>query len=509
MSDWVLHCPSCPTGYALGAGLFGCPGSAAGGEHILRRALSAGHPTAEELRAAWIRGGGTFARLNPLLSARRLAGEAGYARILERVSGNLLRHEGRAFDVTPLAAAPALAAAIGRSGRLWVKDETGNVTGSHKGRHLMGTLLYLEALKSHRSDSRPERARDLQLRQRRARGRGGRARRRLRAARLRPGRRGPASWPGCSPRAAPSWRRSPAARPGRATPATSPFRRPSPKRAGSPSPAPATTTGPTSRAAPRWGGKLVLQMAERSETLEHVVIQVGGGALARAVAQALEEADRLGLIPRLPRIHVCQPAGGFPFVRAWLLALAEIARRSGRSFDLSYDRAADPLEQLQRALEFSRTRTEQIQEIAGYACRSFDSPVVQSVLTRMAGNAGHFMWPWDGPAPAQPGARHSGRRDLRLVPPAPGRAAHGRAGGDPGRRHDRPRLRPRAAAHRDPGLPDGGGGAGRPDPADRMRGRSTRANRPACSSRGLTGLRPGDMKNDFSATGPERTAPRR
>jgi hypothetical protein len=86
-------------------------------------------------------------------------------------------------------------------------------------------------------------------------------------------------------------------------------------------------------------------------------------------------------------------------VRAWLLALAEIARRSGRSFDLRYDRAADPWVQLQRTLGFCRAHTDQIQEIAGYACRSFDSPAVQSVLTHMAGEAGHFMWPWDGPAP--------------------------------------------------------------------------------------------------------------
>jgi threonine synthase len=50
-------------------------------------------------------------------------------------------------------------------------------------------------------------------------------------------------------------------------------------------------------------------------------------------------------------------------------------------------------------LGFCRTRTDQIREIAEYACRSFDSPAIQSVLTHMAGEAGHFMWAWDGPAP--------------------------------------------------------------------------------------------------------------
>ena len=52
--------------------------------------------------------------------------------------------DGRGFRVTPTAPAPRLARALGleRSG-LWVKDETGNVSGSHKGRHLFGVMLYL------------------------------------------------------------------------------------------------------------------------------------------------------------------------------------------------------------------------------------------------------------------------------------------------------------------------------------------------------------------------------
>ena len=119
------------------------------------------------------------------------------------------------------------------------------------------------------------------------------------------------------------------------------------------------------------------------------------------------------------------------------------------------------------------------------------------------------MWPWDGPAPHS--LAHGILDDmtydwfylLRAVLRTGGRAeilaedTIGRA------------LRPRPAAHGYPGLPDRGRGAGRADPADRHRGRSTRANRPACSSRGLTGLWPGDIRNDFSATGPDRAAPRR
>ena len=86
-------------------------------------------------------------------------------------------------------------------------------------------------------------------------------------------------------------------------------------------------------------------------------------------------------------------------MRAYLLALAEIARRSGRSFDLSYDHGADPGVQLQKTMAFARVRTDQIQEVAAFVQRSFDSPAVQSVLNDMAGKPGHFMWPWDGGTP--------------------------------------------------------------------------------------------------------------
>src|SRR4029079_12486682 len=54
--------------------------------------------------------------------------------------------EGHGFTVTPFARAGELSAALGfsPSGGVWVKDETGNVSGSHKARHLFGLLVWLE-----------------------------------------------------------------------------------------------------------------------------------------------------------------------------------------------------------------------------------------------------------------------------------------------------------------------------------------------------------------------------
>jgi threonine synthase len=398
VNAWVLQCPSCRQDYAIDAGLFGCPGSPAGGEHSLRRVLARGCPTAEEVLAAWGRGGGSFERLHPLVSARRLAGEAVYGPILERVSGQLLRHEGHAFAVTPLAEAPAMAEAIGRSGRLWVKDETGNVTGSHKGRHLMGTLLYLEALQA----SDPARGRkaltiyscgNAALSAAAVARAGGRELHAFVPADVDPIVTGLLAERGAVVE------KVPRGVTGEGDPCYLAFQAAVSEKGWLPFACAGNDNWSNIEGGATLGWELALQLRERAETIDHVVIQVGGGALARAAAQAFEEAAALGIIPELPHIHVCQPEGGFPFVRAWLLALAEIARRSGRSFDLNYHSGADPVVQLQRALEFTRARSDQVRELVAFANRSFDSPVVQSVLNHMAGNAGHFMWPWDGAEP--------------------------------------------------------------------------------------------------------------
>ena len=50
------------------------------------------------------------------------------------------------FAVTPFAPSASLADVLGAD--VWVKDETGNVGGSHKGRHLVTILLHLVAAES-------------------------------------------------------------------------------------------------------------------------------------------------------------------------------------------------------------------------------------------------------------------------------------------------------------------------------------------------------------------------
>ncbi len=58
------------------------------------------------------------------------------------LDGAVATVEGHGFEPTPFAPAPELAEAAGiGDAELWIKDETGNVSGSHKARHLFGVAL--------------------------------------------------------------------------------------------------------------------------------------------------------------------------------------------------------------------------------------------------------------------------------------------------------------------------------------------------------------------------------
>ena len=65
------------------------------------------------------------------------------------------------------------------------------------------------------------------------------------------------------------------------------------------------------------GGKtLGWEMASQKIDVDDLFIQVGGGALASACIAALEEARAMGVIARLPRVHAVQTLAS-PLFRAW------------------------------------------------------------------------------------------------------------------------------------------------------------------------------------------------
>lgn len=396
MTSLLLTCPGCRREYSIASGIFACPGNRPEEEHALRRVLPSGPELAAGTERSWATGAArTFDAFRPLLSAFHLLGADGYRRILDSLTERLLRLEARDFRVTPLGVQPALSAALGRHGPLWVKDETGNVTGSHKGRHLMGSLLYLEAVRT-LNEARAKRALAIYSCGNAA----------LAAAAV--ARAGDYELHAFVPedvdervasmlaeRGAIA-ERIPRAATGEGDPCYLAFRRAVTDRGWVPFACAGNDNWSNIEGGSTLGWEVIMQLGDRSETVDSVVIQVGGGALARSIAQAFEEACCAGRIPALPRIHVCQPEGGFPFVRAYLLTLAEIARRNGLSFDLRSGRSPSDLKRL---VDFGRSRQAEIFAVATFAQREYGSPAVQEVLRDLPTQRARFMWPWDGAVP--------------------------------------------------------------------------------------------------------------
>ena len=243
---------------------------------------------------------------------------------------------GRGFRATPLHRSAALSDALGFSpdGGVWVKDETGNVSGSHKGRHLMGVLIHLAVLTE--------------------------------AGLLDPADRPNLAIASCGNAAlaaavlarAGGWRLTvfvpPDADPVivsrladlRAEVVSCPRL---PDVPGDPAylrlreeldrgAVPFTTQGPENGLAIEGGltlgYELVTDLAappspggpggpggpgapDGAGHLDHLVVQVGGGALASACVQALREAADLGALDRLPRVHTVQTYGAHPLEQAY------------------------------------------------------------------------------------------------------------------------------------------------------------------------------------------------
>lgn len=65
------------------------------------------------------------------------------------------------------------------------------------------------------------------------------------------------------------------------------------------------------------GWELAAQLAAAGSTIDRLFVQVGGGALASGVVQGLRHARDLGVIAALPRLHAVQTRGTWPLRRAY------------------------------------------------------------------------------------------------------------------------------------------------------------------------------------------------
>ena len=243
--------------------------------------------------------------------------DAAFVDLVRRLDDRIAAVDGHGFRVTPLRREAALGEQLGLE--VWVKNETGNVAGSHKARHLMGILLYLAVTEE---VDRAPRAPLTPLTPLAIASCGNAA---LAAAVL----------------ARAASRSLQVFVPSDAEPAvlerlhtlgatvvTCPR---VPGERGDPcvhrfhealrdGALPFCCQGNENGLAIDGGETLVHEMlASAAPALDDLVVQVGGGALASACMQAYARALALGMVARAPRIHTVQTQGAAPLQRAWTL----------------------------------------------------------------------------------------------------------------------------------------------------------------------------------------------
>lgn len=339
-------------------------------DHVLRRRLDPRRvtfPTGHEANP--------FLRYRALLHAYRTAMAQG-ARDGEWVAGTqaidraVAAVDGRGFVATPLTAQDRLADRLGLApGRLWVKDETGNVSGSHKARHLMGILLHLANDGAATAGS---------------------------GARLAIASCGNAALAAAVlARAAeralevfvPTWAHSGVVARLAALGAQITVCARAPGVAGDPcyhrfraavagGAVPFCCQGPDNGLTIEGGATLAWELIDAlgDRRLDRLFVQVGGGALASACALGFADAATLGRIGRSPRLHAVQTAGGSPLARAYDRVVGRI------------------LAALPEAPPPDPARREPVADLL----RERAGPLpIADTLRYAAHHRSEFMWPWE------------------------------------------------------------------------------------------------------------------
>lgn len=325
-----------------------------------------------------------FVRYRTLLHSYHLAmaggmADAEFVALVERLDADVASVDaGSGFRATPFRRSAGLSdrLAFDRGAGVWVKDETANVSGSHKGRHLFGLLLHLAvAERDGAGAERPELAIA-------SCGNAALAAAVVARAAGRPLRVFVPTWGdpmvverlrelGAAVEVCP---RDPDV-PGDPT-----FHALRGAVAGGA--LPFTCQGSENGLAIEGGQTIAYEMvsdllAAGSPSLDRVFVQVGGGALASAVMAGFREARALGAIDRLPRLHAVQTLGGHPLKRA---------------YDLVAERILDGIEAEDGELP---SGPEDEGDRAAFVAERASSPAVLHELAYAAQHRSRFMWPWE------------------------------------------------------------------------------------------------------------------
>ncbi|MCP4444571.1 MAG: pyridoxal-phosphate dependent enzyme [Myxococcales bacterium] len=300
---------------------FSCPNRGQGeADHVLRVELSP-----ETIVAGWPQDTlssdeNAFVRYRKLshswhLATARGITDAEYVAMAEELGERLSEVEGKPLGITPALRSEELATAI--------KNETANISGSHKARHLIGTALHLEI-----ADRLGAKTRDSVL----AIASCGNAALAAAVVAKAAGRRLRVFIPPNAAEAVVAKLEALGAEQVvcerlESDPAGDPcyLRFVEAVTGGA---LPLSCQGGDNALALIGGQSLGWEMVEqyREDLPTDIFVQVGGGALASSLIQAFSMAHRAGIIDALPRFHAVQTANAHPLVRAW-----KLLRASGES----------------------------------------------------------------------------------------------------------------------------------------------------------------------------------
>jgi threonine synthase len=387
MTDLFLHCPLCGEKInPVGSFISTCPVAAPGESHVPEFVTPMCPVSSEALKEP---GANPYLLFGESMFFQKLAEKFNldYAEVVNFIGHNLVKNCHQPdFHITPLTAVSLFS---DRS-EVYVKNETGNVSGSHKARHLMGTMLYLEILRlagvlaervplavyscgnaGFAASVLAKAGGDYPLQafvpddvhENIAKGLLGNGADVCKMSRQ-PGETGDPCYKAfCSALEAGALAFS--------------------------------CSGPDN-----WsnieGGKtigfeLFSQMSDLEQELDVLFVQTGGGALGSSVQAASRASFQAGLIKKEPAIACVQTESAYPLVRAWLLMLKELCSRLLMPCPFSTTELSSP-EKIN--LIYSSER-EFLKEATQKIKQNFTGETVQSTLTQAGKNMSGFMWEWE------------------------------------------------------------------------------------------------------------------
>lgn len=128
--------------------------------------------------------------------------------------------------------------------------------------------------------------------------------------------------------------------------------------------------------------------------LDNIIVQVGGGGLAHGLVNSLHSGLKLGILKKLPRVFLAQTKSCYPLAISYFSILQMILTESqiGSNTDIALIGSNLPLELLTH-------HANRVEKIAAKVAANFETTAVQAALKTVASKRNHFFKPWSANEP--------------------------------------------------------------------------------------------------------------